>query len=78
MNGPMAKESQAPSAVAIAVGLSNLTLRVFARLLQPKPPSAAQIAEDVSRVLRRNGQARIYHWYAATGQFPPRRRQPDG
>ena len=51
---------------------------VFARLLQPEPPSAARIAEEVSRVLRRNEEARIYHWHAATGEFPPRRGQPDG
>jgi hypothetical protein len=51
---------------------------VFARLLQPEPPSAARIAEEVRRVLRRNEEARIYHWYAATGEFPPRRGQPDG
>jgi hypothetical protein len=51
---------------------------VFARLLQPDPPSAARIAEAVSQVLRRNEEARIYHWYAATGEFPPRRSQPDG
>jgi hypothetical protein len=51
---------------------------VFARLLQPKPPSAIRIAEEVSRVLRRHEEARIYHWYAATGDFPPRRSPPDG
>lgn len=51
---------------------------VFARLLQPQPASAVRIAEEVSRVLRRNEEARIYHWYAATGKFPPRRGQPDG
>jgi len=51
---------------------------VFARLLQPNPPSPRQIAEAVSRVLRRNEAARIYHWYANTGKFPPRRRPPDG
>jgi hypothetical protein len=51
---------------------------VFARLLRPEPPSAARIAEEVSRVLRRNEEARIYHWYAKTGRFPPRRGQPDG
>jgi hypothetical protein len=28
-------------------------------------------------VLRRNEEARIYHWYKATGEFPPRRSQPD-
>jgi hypothetical protein len=51
---------------------------VFARLLQPEPPSPQRIAEEVSRVLRRNEEARIYHWYKATGKFPPRRVQPDG
>ena len=51
---------------------------VFARLLQPRPPSPQQIAEEVSRVLRRNEEARIYHWYARTKKFPPRRGQPDG
>ena len=51
---------------------------VFARLLRPEPPGAARIAEEVSRVLRRNEEARIYHWYKATKKFPPRRVGPDG
>ena len=51
---------------------------VFGRLLQAMPPSAEQIAEEVSRVLRRTEEARIYHWYAATKQLPPRRGRPDG
>ena len=51
---------------------------VFARLLQPNPPGPSRIAAEVSRVLRRNEEARIYHWYAATGKFPPRRGCPDG
>ena len=51
---------------------------VFARLLQAEPPSPAQIAAEVSRVLRRNEEARIYHWHKATGEFPPRRGQPEG
>jgi hypothetical protein len=51
---------------------------IFARLLLPQPPSMAQIAEQVSQVLRRNEEARIYHWYAETGTFPPPRRRPDG
>ena len=51
---------------------------VFARLLQPDPPSPSRIAAEVSRVLRRNEEARIYHWYAATGKFPPKRKSPDG
>jgi hypothetical protein len=51
---------------------------VFARLLQPHPPSTRQIAEEVNRVLRRNEESRLYAWHAITGQFPPRRGQPDG
>ena len=43
---------------------------VFARLLQAEPPSAQRIAEEVSRVLRRTEEARIYHWHAATGKVP--------
>jgi len=51
---------------------------VFARLLRPDPPSPRQIADEVSRVLRRTEEARIYHWYKATKKFPPRRIGPDG
>jgi hypothetical protein len=51
---------------------------VFTRLLSLPAPGAEQIAQEVSRVLRRNEEARIYHWYAKTGRFPPRRGQPDG
>ena len=51
---------------------------VFARLLGPRPASPQEIAEEVSRVLRRNEEARIYHWYKATGKFPPPRGHPDG
>ena len=51
---------------------------VFARLLRPDPPSPARIAKEVSRVLRRTEEARIYHWYKATKKFPPRRVPPDG
>jgi hypothetical protein len=51
---------------------------VFARLLQPDPPSPQRIAAEVSRVLRRTEESRIYHWYKATGKFPPPRGRPDG
>ena len=51
---------------------------VFARLLQAERPRPERIAEAVSRVLRRNEEARIYHWFKATGTFPPRRGRPDG
>ena len=48
---------------------------VFRFLLQPTPPSCAKIAHAVSRVLRRTTEARIYHYFAATKQFPPLRAQ---
>jgi len=50
----------------------------MARLLQPRAPSDADIAAHVSQVLRRNEEARIYHWYVRTGTFPPPKGRPDG
>ena len=50
--------------------------QVFTELLREPSPGAARIAEVVSEVLRRNEEARIYHWYRATGGFPPRRPKP--
>jgi hypothetical protein len=46
---------------------------IFTELLRKHPPTAREIAEAVSRVLRRNEEARIYHWYSKTKEFPPRR-----
>jgi len=45
---------------------------ILARLLRHPAPTARQIAQEVSDVLLRNEQARIYHWHARTGEFPPR------
>ncbi len=50
---------------------------IFTRLLRVPAPSPGRIAEEVSRVLRRKEEARIYHWHAATGSIPPRRPPPD-
>ena len=50
---------------------------VFTRLLRVPPPSPERIAAEVTRVLRRKEEARIYHWHAATETFPPRRSPPD-
>jgi hypothetical protein len=44
---------------------------IFTRLLRQPPPSPRQIAREITTVLTRNQEARIYHWHAATGQFPP-------
>ncbi len=50
---------------------------VLALLLRDRPPGPEEIARVVSRVLRRNEEARIYHWHKATGEFPPRRPGPN-
>jgi hypothetical protein len=46
---------------------------IFSRLLRNPAPSAAQIATQVSDVLRRNEEARIYAWHQRTGGYPPPR-----
>jgi hypothetical protein len=51
--------------------------QVFTRLLRRPRPSVRQIAEEVNRVLRRNEEARIYHYLANTGTFPPPRPRCD-
>jgi hypothetical protein len=45
---------------------------IFSRLLRRPPPSPRQVAREITAVLTRNQESRIYHWYAQTGQFPPR------
>ena len=59
-----------------AVTLSQLR-QIFTRLLRSPPSTAEEIAAEVTRVLRRNEESRIYHWHKATGKFPPRRVGPD-
>ena len=49
---------------------------IFTALLTDRPPTAERVAAVVSRVLRRSEEARIYHWHAATGRYPPRRPRP--
>jgi hypothetical protein len=49
---------------------------IFTELLRKRPPTAREIAVAVSRVLRRNEEARIYRWYSKTKTFPPRRPRP--
>ena len=56
---------------------ASQTRQVFARLLRHPAPSPEEIAEEITRVLRRNEESRIYHWYKRTGKFPPRRSQTD-
>ena len=53
------------------------TRQIITRLLRHPRVSPEKIAEEVTRVLRRNEESRIYHWHKATGKFPPRRSQSD-
>ena len=45
---------------------------LFTQLLRNPPPTPRQIAHQITRVLTRNEESRIYHWHSRTGQFPPR------
>ena len=49
---------------------------IFTALLQTPVPTQEQIVAVINRTLQRNEEARIYHWYTATGTFPPRRPKP--
>jgi hypothetical protein len=46
---------------------------IFTALLDRQRAAPARIAEEISRVLRRNEEARICHWHSRTKDFPPRR-----
>ena len=47
--------------------------QIFSALLRTPAPTPAQIAAEVTRVLRRNEESRIYAWYQQTQTFPPPR-----
>jgi hypothetical protein len=49
---------------------------IFTELLHTPAATPEQIAVVINETLRRNEQARIYHWHKATGSFPPRRPKP--
>jgi hypothetical protein len=42
-------------------------------LLRDPKPTSAQIAKQVSDVLRRNEESRIYAYHKKTGDYPPPR-----
>ena len=52
--------------------------QLFTELLSERPPTPKEIAAKVTEVLRRNEEARIYHWYKNGHRFPPRRGTPQG
>ena len=54
-----------------------LTLSVlreaFSRIIALGRLTLEAVARELNETLRRKEEARIYHWYQQTGQFPPRR-----
>ena len=46
---------------------------IFAHLLRRPRPGYAAIARQVSAVLCRTEETRIYKWHARTGGYPPPR-----
>jgi hypothetical protein len=59
LNGPMAKEPQPASAWAFAVGLSNLTLRGFEKLLQASCWRARILGQRLSRLAVQVGNKKL-------------------
>lgn len=56
------------------VRLSVPVLReVISRLLRRPRMTMAEIARQISRVMRRTEEARIYAWVAEHGRYPPPR-----
>jgi SRSO17 transposase len=47
---------------------------VFTRLIQRRRTTAAQIADEINRALRRTEEARIYAWVAKHSRYPPPRK----
>ena len=52
--------------------------QVFARLLRMPAATVEQIAEEISRVMRRNEESRIYSWWHRTKGYPPPRKGQGG
>lgn len=46
---------------------------IFSLLLRNPKPTSAEIARQVTEVLRRNEESRIYAWRQCTGGYPPPR-----
>jgi hypothetical protein len=51
--------------------------QVFTRLLRRPAPGPEQVAQEINSVLRRNEEARIYHYLQRTGSYPPPRPRDD-
>jgi hypothetical protein len=46
---------------------------VFSRVLALGQLTQEEIVREMNEALRRTEEARIYHWVAKTGKYPPRR-----
>jgi hypothetical protein len=56
----------------------SLLRQVFTRLMRLPAASVEQIAEEISRVLRRNEESRIYSWWSKAKRYPPSRKGEGG
>ena len=45
----------------------------FSRIIAWRRLTLEAITRELNETLRRKEEARIYHWYQRTGQFPPKR-----
>lgn len=52
----------------------SVVRQIITELLRGVP--ATRVAHQMSQLLRRTEEARIYHWHRATGGFPPPRAKP--
>ena len=59
-----------PSTPALTVSALR---EVFSRVLASRRLTPADIVREMNEVLRRTEEARIYHWVASVGRYPPRR-----
>jgi SRSO17 transposase len=62
-----------PATPALTVSVLR---EVFSRVLALGRLTLAGIVRELNEVLRRTEEARIYHWVANTGKYPPRRTVP--
>jgi hypothetical protein len=61
---------QQPTTPALTVSVLR---EVFSRVIALDRLTLEGIVRELNEVLRRKEEARIYHWIANTGQYPPRR-----
>jgi SRSO17 transposase len=62
-----------PTTPALTVSVLR---EVFSRVLALRRATLEDIVREMNEVLRRTEEARIYHWMANVGKYPPRRTVP--